>query len=58
MTDGDPPSAREDPTLMCGFPRTTVLPSLQFSMAGILGKPHEFFLVPSIRFFYEAISYL
>ena len=40
------------------FPHTTVLPGLQYSMAGVIRKPEVFFLVPSVRFFYETFSYM
>ncbi|CAN0371819.1 unnamed protein product, partial [Laminaria digitata] len=40
------------------LPHSTLIPGLQFSMAGIVGRPEEFFLVPSVRFFYETFSYL
>ena len=46
-----------DSLLFC-FPHTSVLPSLQFFMAGVIGKPEVFFLVPRTRFFYEIYSYL
>ncbi|CAM9252147.1 unnamed protein product, partial [Ectocarpus sp. 8 AP-2014] len=40
------------------IPHLTILPGLQFSLAGILGKPETFFKVPVIRFVYEIFSYL
>ncbi|CAM9206588.1 unnamed protein product [Ectocarpus fasciculatus] len=40
------------------MPHLTILPGLQFSLAGILGKPETFFKVPVIRFVYEIFSYL
>lgn len=45
----------ESPT---GFPHITLLPGLQFSLAGIIGKPETFYLVPAVRFFYETVSYM
>ncbi|CAM9651710.1 unnamed protein product [Ectocarpus fasciculatus] len=44
--------------LLHGFPHTTVLPGAQFLLAGLLGKPTEFFLVPFVRFLFETFSYL
>lgn len=41
-----------------GFPHTTVLPGAQFLLAGLLGKPTEFFLIPFVRFLFETFSYL
>ncbi|CAM9995089.1 unnamed protein product, partial [Ectocarpus sp. 12 AP-2014] len=41
-----------------GFPHTTVLPGTQFLLAGLLGKPTDFFLVPFVRFMFETFSYL
>lgn len=46
------------PKKLLGFPRTTVLPGLQFILAGIIGKPDQFFLVPFVRFFFDTSSYL
>lgn len=40
------------------FPHTTLLPGLQFSLAGIVGKPDTFYSVPAIRFAYEVLSYM
>eukprot|EP00752_Nemacystus_decipiens_P011859 g10519.t1 len=39
-------------------PHTTILPGLQFSLAGILGKPGTFYQVPVIRFMFEIFSYV
>lgn len=39
-----------------GFP--TLLPGLQFSLAGIIGRPDSFFCVPAVRFAYIVLSYL
>eukprot|EP00903_Cladosiphon_okamuranus_P014655 g13588.t2 len=40
------------------FPHLTVLPGLQFTLAGVLGKPETFYQVPVIRFIFEFFSYL
>ena len=40
------------------IPHMTLLPGLQFSLAGILGKPETFYDVPVIRFTFEIFSYL
>lgn len=40
------------------FPHSTVLPGLQFSLAGIIGKPETFYQVPAVRFVFEIFSYL
>eukprot|EP00752_Nemacystus_decipiens_P009021 g8052.t1 len=40
------------------FPHVTLLPGLQFSLAGILGKPQTFYQVPAVRFMFELFSYL
>eukprot|EP00903_Cladosiphon_okamuranus_P019883 g18275.t1 len=40
------------------FPHVTFLPGLQFSLAGILGKPQTFYQVPAVRFMWELFSYL
>eukprot|EP00903_Cladosiphon_okamuranus_P014652 g13586.t1 len=39
-------------------PHTTMLPGLQFSLAGILGKPQTFYQVPVIRFIFEIFGYM
>ena len=39
-------------------PHLTILPGLQFSLAGILGKPETFYQIPVIRFIFEILSYL
>lgn len=51
-------SVRDKESSFFYFPHTSLIPGLQFSMAGIVGRPEEFFLVPSVRFFYETFSYL
>lgn len=38
------------------LPHSTILPGLQFSLAGILGKPETFYDVPVIRFVFEIFS--
>lgn len=40
------------------FPHSTLLPGLQFSLAGIIGKPDAFFVVPAVRFAYMLLSYV
>eukprot|EP00903_Cladosiphon_okamuranus_P014653 g13587.t1 len=40
------------------IPHLTMLPGLQFSLAGILGKPGTFYKVPVMRFVFEIFSYL
>ena len=40
------------------FPHRTVFPGLQFSLAGIIGKPETFYEVPLIRFMFEILSYM
>ncbi|CAM9233322.1 unnamed protein product, partial [Ectocarpus sp. 12 AP-2014] len=39
-------------------PHSTILPGLQFSLAGTLGKPETFYQVPVVRFAYEIFTYL
>ena len=46
------------PSCFEGFPHTTVLPGMQFILAGLIGKPDIFFLVPCIRFTFETTCYL
>lgn len=40
------------------FPHRTVLPGLQFSLAGVIGKPETFYSVPAVLFAMEMLSYL
>lgn len=40
------------------FPHQTLLPGLQFSLAGLIGKPDVFFDIPVIRFMFEFLSYM
>lgn len=40
------------------FPHGTILPGLQFSLAGILGKPETYFQVPLVHFVFEMFSYV
>ncbi|CAM9807163.1 unnamed protein product [Ectocarpus sp. 6 AP-2014] len=40
------------------IPHSTILPGLQFSLAGVLGKPETFYQVPAIRFVFEIFTYL
>lgn len=51
LIDKDP--ARKNP-----FPHSTVLPLLQFSLAGIIGKPDTFFNVPANRFAFEFLQFM
>ncbi len=39
-------------------PHTTILPGLQFWLAGLVGKPGTFYDVPAVRFTFELWSYL
>lgn len=41
-----------------GFPHRTLMPGLQFVLAGVIGKPDTFFVVPAVRFSYGLLSYL
>ena len=40
------------------FPHYTVLPGLQFTLAGIMGKPVSYYVVPAIRMLFIVINYL
>lgn len=40
------------------FPHITIIPGLQFSLAGIVGKPETFYDIPAVRFAFEVFSYL
>lgn len=40
------------------LPHTTVLPMLQFSLTGLIGKPAVFYNVPAVRFAVEFLHYL
>lgn len=40
------------------FPHSTVIPGLQFFLAGIIGKPETFYDVPLVRFVFEVFSFL
>lgn len=40
------------------LPHSTLLPGLQFTLAGIIGKPVAFYVVPAVRFIFELLSYL
>lgn len=40
------------------FPRSTILPGLQFLLAGVIGKPETFYEVPVIRFSFELFIHL
>ncbi|CAM9260310.1 unnamed protein product, partial [Hapterophycus canaliculatus] len=41
-----------------GVPHLTLLPGLQFTLAGIIGVPARFYEVPAIRWFYGVLSYM
>lgn len=43
---------------MTSLPHRTALPMLQFSLAGIIGKPDIFFNVPAVRFAFEFLQFL
>lgn len=49
---------KEDGDLPRSIPHYTVLPGLQFSLAGVLGKPETFYQVPALRFAYHLLYYL
>lgn len=54
---------RQPPASVSGIvgqplPHRTVLPMLQFSLAGIIGKPDTFFNVPAVRFAFEFLQFL
>ena len=36
----------------------TVFPGLQFTLAGIMGKPDKYYIVPAIRMAFVVMSYL
>lgn len=40
------------------LPHSTALPMLQFSLAGIIGKPDTFYNVPAVRFAFEFLHFL
>ncbi|CBN74318.1 Ankyrin Repeat Transient Receptor Potential Channel [Ectocarpus siliculosus] len=52
------PASRPEPPNQWRIPHSTMLPGLQFSLAGIQGKPETFYKVPVIRFAFEIFSYL
>lgn len=39
-------------------PHETLLPGLQFTLAGIIGAPATYYEVPAIRFSYDLLAYL
>ncbi|CAM9276872.1 unnamed protein product [Scytosiphon promiscuus] len=39
-------------------PHLTLLPGLQFTLAGVIGVPARFYEVPAIRWFYGVLSYM
>lgn len=59
--DAPPPEGSTDGTKVRKqrkVPHSTMLPGLQFSLAGILGKPETFYQVPVIRFIFEIFGYM
>lgn len=48
----------EDKGSRWNLPHLTILPGLQFTLAGILGKPETCYHVPVIRFIFEILSFL
>lgn len=51
---------QSDATKLCWptRPWDTVLPGLQFVLAGIIGKPEIYHEVPLVRFAFEVVGYL
>lgn len=43
---------------MLGLPHRTILPGLQFMLAGIVGKPETYYRLPAVRFAFEIWSYI
>lgn len=39
------------------LPHRTILPGLQFTLAGILGKPATFYEIPIVRFAFSIFQY-
>lgn len=39
-------------------PQRTVFPGLQFTLAGIMGKPDKYYVVPAIRMAFVVMSYM
>ena len=60
LKKGDVSNEKEEKQLPAwnDFPRCTILPGLQFLLAGIIGKPETFYEVPAILFTFELFSYL
>lgn len=54
--DTDEAMAPKEPR--SGFPHRTLLPGLQFILAGTIGKPAAFYVVPAVRFSYAVLSYV
>lgn len=46
------------PHRLIRIPHSTILPGLQFSLAGVIGKPETFYQVPVIRFVFEIFGHL
>ncbi|CAM9206508.1 unnamed protein product [Ectocarpus fasciculatus] len=57
-TNARAPESPHEPPRQWRIPHSTMLPGLQFSLAGIQGKPETFYKVPVIRFAFEIFSYL
>ena len=47
-----------EPVELASFPHSTLFLGLQFTLAGIIGKPVTFFTVPAVRFMFELLSYM
>lgn len=48
----------EDKRRWTQLPHSTALPMLQFSLAGIIGKPDTFYNVPAVRIAFEFLHFL
>lgn len=48
---------KEGKTEVLVIPHTTLLPGLQFTLAGIVGKPDEFYNVPAVRFAFDLLAF-
>lgn len=40
------------------LPHRAVLPGMQFTLAGIMGKPSSYYVVPAIRMFFVVFNYM
>lgn len=54
----DPDNVMRPQEIGTDFPHQTLLPGLQFVLAGIVGKPDTFFTVPVVRFAFDIFSYV